>query len=228
MKKILLTEDNETLGYVLKEYLEMKGFAVHWAKDGKQGLKVFREQPFDLCILDVMMPETDGFTLAAQIKDADPAVPFIFLTAKSLKVDVLKGFNLGADDYIKKPVDEEELVARINAVLSRSAQTAVAPTAPALYTIGNYTFDPKNQKLSFGEQERYLTEREAKLLLMLCENKGNLTERALALKNIWGKNDYFNRKSMDVFISRLRKYLADDPRIKIVNVHGSGFILKDS
>ena len=226
MKKILLTEDNETLGYILKEYLEMKGFSIHWAKDGKKGWKAFTERPFDLCILDVMMPETDGFTLAGKIKTENQSMPIIFLTAKSLKVDVLKGFNLGADDYIKKPVDEEELVARINAVLSRAQAATTPPTAPQ-YTIGNYTFDPKNQKLSIEENHRYLTEREARLLLMLCKNKGNLTDRATALKNIWGKNDYFNRKSMDVFISRLRKYMAGDPRIKIVNVHGSGFILRD-
>jgi len=226
MKKILLTEDNETLGYILKEYLEMKGFNIHWAKDGKQGWKAFTERPFDLCILDVMMPETDGFTLAEKIKTDNQSMPIIFLTAKSLKVDVLKGFNLGADDYIKKPVDEEELVARINAVLSR-AQAAISPITAPHYEIGNYVFDPKNQKLSINEEDRYLTEKEAKLLLMLCKNKGNLTDRATALKDIWGKNDYFNRKSMDVFISRLRKYMAADPRIKIVNVHGSGFILRD-
>jgi len=226
MKKILLTEDNETLGYILKEYLEMKGFQIHWAKDGKKGWKAFMERPFDLCILDVMMPETDGFTLAGKIKTENPAMPIVFLTAKSLKVDVLKGFNLGADDYIKKPVDEEELVARINAVLSRS-QAATTPMIAPQYSIGTYIFDPKNQKLSIDKEHRYLTEREAKLLLMLCKNKGNLTDRATALKDIWGKNDYFNRKSMDVFISRLRKYMAADPRIKIVNVHGSGFILRD-
>jgi DNA-binding response OmpR family regulator len=226
MKKILLAEDNETLGYILKEYLEMKGFNIHWAKDGKKAWKDFMERPFDLCILDVMMPGTDGFTLAEKIKTENQAMPIIFLTAKSLKVDVLKGFNLGADDYIKKPVDEEELVARINAVLSRSQTVDATPNA-VIYEIGNYTFDQKNQKLSIKEEDRYLTERESKLLLMLCKNKGNLTDRATALKDIWGKNDYFNRKSMDVFISRLRKYMAADPRIKIVNVHGSGFILRD-
>ena len=154
-------------------------------------------------------------------------MPIIFLTAKSLKIDVLKGFNLGADDYIKKPVDEEELVARINAVLGR-AQVATSPVIAPQYSIGNYVFDPKNQKLSIDDNHRYLTEKEAQLLLMLCKNKGNLTDRATALKDIWGKNDYFNRKSMDVFISRLRKYTAADPRIKIVNVHGSGFILRDT
>lgn len=226
MKKILLTEDNETLGYILKEYLEMKGFSIHWAKDGKKGWKAFTERPFDLCILDVMMPETDGFTLAKKIKTENQAMPIIFLTAKSLKVDVLKGFNIGADDYIKKPVDEEELVARINAVLSRSQMANAAPST-ATYNIGNYVFDQKNQKLSLEENHRYLTERESRLLLALCQNKNNLTDRATVLKDIWGKNDYFNRKSMDVFISRLRKYMAADPRIKIANVHGSGFILKD-
>ncbi len=226
MKKILLAEDNETLGYILKEYLEMKGFNIHWEKDGKKAWKAFTERPFDLCVLDVMMPEIDGFTLAGKIKTEDQAMPIVFLTAKSLKVDVLKGFNLGADDYIKKPVDEEELVARINAVLSRT-QIEASISKITHYNIGNYVFDKKNQKLSLEEDHRYLTERETRLLLALCKNKNNLTERATVLKDIWGKNDYFNRKSMDVFISRLRKYMAADPRIKIVNVHGSGFILRD-
>lgn len=225
MKKILLAEDNETLGYILKEYLEMKQFSVHHAKDGNAAWKAFSEHPFDLCLLDVMMPGTDGFSLAEKIKAAEPAMPIIFLTAKSLKPDVLRGFHIGADDYIKKPVDEEELTARIEAVLSRSASGG-AEVLPEIFTVGNYTFDPKNQKLSHADSDRYLTERESKLLTMLCKNQGNLTDRATALKNIWGKNDYFNRKSMDVFISRLRKYFADDPRIKIVNVHGSGFILQ--
>ena len=157
---ILLVEDNETLGYILKEYLEMKNFITHWAKDGKRGLALFRKQPFDLCILDVMMPEMDGFSLAAEMRRLEPAVPVIFLTAKALKVDVLKGFNLGADDYIIKPVDEEELVARIRAVLRRSKHRIVLPVQ---YEIGAYQFDYTNQKLARNGEVRQLTEREAHL-----------------------------------------------------------------
>ena len=222
--RILLVEDNDTLGYVLKEYLEIKNFAVEWAQDGKAGFKCFRKNGYDLCILDIMLPEIDGFALAEKIKAADAAMPIIFLTAKSLKIDKLKGFNLGADDYVVKPVDEEELVARIRAVLNRTKKTE---GDDAIFQIGHYTFDVANQKLFSTEVEQYLTEMEAQLLKLLCLSKGNLVGRQFMLKNIWGKSDYFTRRSMDVFISRLRKYLSGDPRIKITNIHGSGFILTD-
>ena len=221
---ILLVEDNETLGYILQEYLEMKGFTVDWAKDGLAGLKTFKEKSFQLCILDVMMPEMDGFALAAELKSLEPGIPLIFLTAKSLKVDVLKGFNLGADDYIKKPVDEEELLARIEAVLRRSQQRG--PTM-VTFNIGAYSFDYSNQKLFYQDEERQLTEREAALLKLLCQHKGKLLPRRTVLKTLWNNNDYFTRRSMDVFISRLRKYLGQDPAIQITNVYGSGFILTD-
>ncbi|MFK7932636.1 MAG: response regulator transcription factor [Saprospiraceae bacterium] len=222
--RILLVEDNDTLGYVLKEYLEMKDFAVEWAADGKAGFKSFRRNGYDLCILDVMLPEMDGFALAQEIKTADADMPIIFLTAKSLKVDKLKGFNLGADDYVVKPVDEEELVARIKAVLNR---TKKSEGDDAIFQIGRYTFDVANQKLESADSEEYLTEMEAQLLKLLCLSKGNLVGRQFMLKTIWGKSDYFTRRSMDVFISRLRKYLSGDKRIKITNIHGSGFILTD-
>jgi DNA-binding response OmpR family regulator len=223
--KLLLVEDDSTLGYILKEYLEMKNFQVIWAKNGLEGLKFHQEQHIDLCIVDVMMPEMDGFTMAEKMRENGSEVPLLFLTAKSLKVDVLKGFSLGADDYIIKPVEEEELVARINAILRR----AEGPNQKQeIFTIGAYDFDSKNQKLTFAEEEKYLTEREAQLLRLLCLNKGNLLSRQYVLKNIWGKSDYFNRRSMDVFISKLRKYLSKDERIQITNVHGSGFILSDS
>lgn len=221
---ILLVEDNDTLGYILKEYLELKSFSVVLAQDGAEGLKRFKKQSFDLCILDVMMPEKDGFSLAKELKTLDSDVPIIFLTAKSLKVDVLKGFDLGADDYIIKPVEEEELVARVKAVLRRSIQEE--PSA-AIYQIGNYTFDFSNQKLLLNDTERLLTEREAKVLKLLCNHKGKLLPRKKVLKSVWNNNDYFTRRSMDVFISRLRKYLAGDPNIQIANVYGSGFILTD-
>ena len=224
MAKILLVEDNDTLGYVLKEYLEMKDFQVVWAQDGAKGLDAFKKNKFDLCILDVMMPEIDGFTLAGVIRDSNEHLPIIFLTARSLKVDKLKGFNLGADDYLVKPVDEEELVARIHAVLRRSSK---ATSDNELFQIGRYTFDAKNQKLQFEDAVQFLTEREAQILKLLCLHKENLLSRKYVLQTIWGKSDYFNRRSMDVFISKLRKYLSKDPSIQINNVHGSGFILSD-
>ena len=223
--KILLVEDDESLGMMLTDYLNMKGFSVEHAVNGRDGLTRFRKGDYDLCLLDVMMPEMDGFTLGKKIKNQTPEMPLIFLTAKSLKIDVLKGFNLGADDYIKKPVDEEELVARIHAVLNRSQKP------PALtddvYEIGKFTFDVANQRLSTTADERYLTEMEAHLLKLLCEYKENLLPREYVLKTIWGKSDYFTRRSMDVFISKLRKYLSSDSSISITNVHGSGFILSD-
>ncbi len=223
--RILLVEDNERLGYVLKEYLSMKGFEVAWATDGRQGLEVFENQPFHLCILDIMMPGMDGYALAERIKAADPAMPLIFLTARSLKVDVLKGFNLGADDYVKKPVDEEELLARIHAVLKRAAPGGSA--APSgLLEVGRYRFDPRNQQLILGEKVQLLTKKEADVLFFLCQHIGELAPRGKMLQAIWGKSDFFTRKSMDVFISKLRKYLAEDERVQIVNVHGSGFILQ--
>lgn len=219
-----MVEDNDTLGYILKEYLEMKGYQLSLAKDGRKGLMAFKKEAFDLCILDVMMPEMDGFTLAEELRHLDPRVPLIFLTAKSLKVDKLKGFNLGADDYIVKPVDEEELVARIKAVLRRAVNSA---DQPIQYQIGDYQFDYSNQKLMYSGEAQMLTEREAQLLRLLCQHKGRLLARRHVLKDIWNNNDYFTRRSMDVFISRLRKYLGQDPNIKITNVYGSGFILTD-
>ena len=224
-EKILLVEDNETLGYILKEYLEMKGFDVDLAIDGTQGLRRFQKSPFDLCILDVMMPEMDGFELAKEIKTISMDMPIIFLTAKALKVDVLKGFNIVADDYIVKPVNEEELVARIKAVLRRSH--SMKETADLTYEVGCYRFDFANQKLFLEDEVKMLTEKEAKLLKLLCEYKGRLLPRQKVLKSLWNNNDYFTRRSMDVFISRLRKYLSKDEHIQIKNVYGSGFIMTD-
>ncbi len=223
---ILLVEDDPTLGFMLKEYLELKGFELHWAENGRKGLRLFDKRRFDLCLLDVMMPEMDGFTLAKRLRKLNSEQPIIFLTAKSMKIDKLKGFDIGADDYIVKPVDEEELIARIRAVLRRTIDEDTELTT-ALYKIGDYEFDVANQKLTYAEHERYLTEMEAHLLRLFCEKKGQLLARQEVLQTLWGKNDYFSRRSMDVFISRLRKYLAEDERIQITNVHGSGFILQD-
>ncbi|HMQ48502.1 MAG TPA: response regulator transcription factor [Saprospiraceae bacterium] len=223
MNKILLVEDNENLGYALKSYLELRGFELRWAKNGLQGLQFFQKYPFDLCLLDVMMPEKDGFSLAQDIRRKNARIPLLFLTAKSLKADVLKGFALGADDYIVKPIDEEELVARINAVLRRAEPE---PVVPVTYQIGSYTFDVDNLQLQRAGIIVQMTEKEAQLLQLLCQHENKLLSREDVLKSLWNQNDYFTRRSMDVFISRLRKYLADDPAIQIQNIYGSGFIFK--
>lgn len=222
--QILLVEDNESLGMMLQDYLHLKGMHITWVTDGLKGWEAFENQNFDLCILDVMMPKMDGFTLAGKMKSSRPETPVVFLTAKSMKVDVLKGFNLGADDFIKKPIDEEELLARIKAIINRS-KPITPEVSGSIIPIGLYFFDSSNQKLTFHDQVRILTKREADLLDMLANNANKLTRRDVILKTLWGKSDYFNRKSMDVFITRLRKYLSADTTIRLENVHGSGFIL---
>ena len=224
--KILLVEDDGNLGYILKEYLTVYDFDVVLAKDGEEGLKVFKQGQFDLCVLDVMMPKMDGFTLAEEIKAVAPHLPLIFLTAKSLKIDKLKGFKIGADDYIIKPVDEEELIARINAIVKRSSLSLEKITTKQ-FQIGSYQFDFDTQTLIKEGRKQSITTKEAEVLRQLCLHKGKLMDRKATLKQLWGETDYFNRRSMDVFISKLRKYLSDDPNIKIVNVHGKGFILED-
>lgn len=222
--KILLVEDDTNLGYILKEYLNVYDFDVDWVKDGEAGLDQFKRLKYDLCILDVMMPKMDGFTLAGKIKSFAPEVPLIFLTAKALKIDKLKGFKLGADDYIVKPVDEEELIARINAIIKRSGQLQ-EEHQPSLFQIGTYEFDYNNQSLTHNGKKQLITTKEAEILRLLCINKGKLLDRQTTLRELWGESDYFNRRSMDVFISKLRKYLSDDVGVKITNVHGKGFVL---
>lgn len=222
---ILLVEDDENLGYILKEYLEMNEFQVAWARDGKEGLSKFKKDSFDLCILDIMMPKKDGFTLAEEINKENKQVPFVFLTAKTLKVDQLKGFDIGADDYIVKPVDEELLIARIRAILNRSNGDMEKDKLES-YDIGRYDFDPNTRELKLdGEKIDSLTPREADLLGLLCENVGSILTRDEALETIWGDSNYFNRRIMDVYISKLRKYFNDDPDIEIKNVHSKGFVL---
>ncbi len=225
MGKILLVEDDESFGYILQEYLELHDFNVTLSKDGEEGLRTFREQNFDLCLLDVMMPLKDGFTLAKEIREVDPDIPFMFLTAKALKVDKLKGFRLGCDDYIVKPIDQELLIARIKALIKRACtESSVIQNS---YEIGKYQFDFSNQLLNLGNQSQRLTEKEAKILQLLCESKHEVLDRNKALKEVWGKSDFFNRKSMDVFIHKLRQYLKADPSVQIINVHGKGFVLED-
>jgi DNA-binding response OmpR family regulator len=223
--RILLVEDDRNLGYILSEYLGMKGFAVTWANDGQEALDLLHKNTFSLCILDVMLPLMDGFGIAEQINTIDFKVPFIFLTAKNLKVDKLKGFKLGCDDYIVKPVDEEELVARINAVLKRA--TVAQPNNIEAIQLGDSVFYFDTQVLQIDGTEHKLTSKESEVLQLLINHKNSLLDRETALKKVWGSNDYFNRRSMDVIISRLRKHLAEDAQVKITNIHGKGYILHE-
>ncbi len=223
---ILLAEDDENLGYILKEYLEMNDFQVCLVRDGEAAVERFNQDDFDLCILDVMMPKLDGFNAARQIKSVDENIPIMFLTAKSLKVDKLKGFKIGADDYIIKPIDEEELMARINAIVRRTRREKSQEAGVTTFQIGRYLFDFSNQYLCIDEDKKMITTKEAEILKALCEHRGRILERKSTLKELWGENDYFNRRSMDVFISKLRKLLSHDPNVKIRNVHGKGFVLE--
>ncbi len=226
MGKILLVEDDESFGYILKEYLLMNDFDVSLATDGQAGLELFKASSFDLCLLDVMMPLKDGFTLASELREIDPDIPFIFITAKALKVDKLKGFRLGCDDYIVKPIDEELLIARVKALINRTMNKTAGKPLTAFH-IGKYSFDPKSLLLSLDDENHRLTDKEAQVLRLLCENKHSVLDRNVALKAVWGQSDFFNRKSMDVFIHKLRQYLKKDPSVEIVNVRGKGFILQD-
>lgn len=222
---ILLAEDDLNLGILLVDYLEAEGFAVKLCKDGEIALKAFQAHDFDLCLLDVMMPKVDGFSLAKAIRLKDKTVPVIFITAKSLKEDKLKGYDLGADDYITKPFDEEELLWKIKALVRRMPETK-KETKSEILTIGKYTFDWSNQCLSLHGQEKRITEKESDILKYLCERRNKIIRREEMLKELWGENDYFLGRSLDVFITKIRKYLKEDPRIEIENVFKVGFIFK--
>jgi DNA-binding response OmpR family regulator len=222
---ILLVEDDINLGYILREYLELSSFSVTWAKDGAEGLKHLECKDFRLMIADVMMPGMDGFEVARKAKEKKN-VPVIFLTAKSLLVDKLKGFKIGAEDYIVKPVAEEELIARIHVILKRTNAVSKTDSSRETFSIGKYQFDPLNQKLMIGKEEITLTTKESDLLKMLCQHPDVILNRKEALGKLWGTVDYFSRRNMDVFITRLRKHLSLDPSIKIMNIHGKGFLLK--
>lgn len=223
--KILLAEDDANLGTLLQEYLEAKGYQVKLARNGKEGYDLFVKQDYDLCLLDVMMPLKDGFTLAKEIRQSNKQVPIIFLTAKSMKEDTIEGFNAGADDYITKPFSMEELMLRIQAVLRRSMKTQVVENAEVEFTIGRYKFNTSKQTLAIDESEIKLTTKEVQLLRLLVLNKNEVVDRAFTLKTIWHDDNYFNSRSMDVYITKLRKYLKQDPKVEIVNVHGKGFKL---
>jgi DNA-binding response OmpR family regulator len=223
--KILLVEDDPNLGQLLQEYLEIKGFETTLARDGEKALACYRQNHYDLCIFDVMLPKKDGFSLAREIRASDKQIPIIFLTAKSLKEDTLEGLRIGADDYITKPFSMEELLLRIKAILRRSGQAGEGPKDTTLFTIGRYTFDYELQTLSINKHAAKLTSKESELLRLLCLNLNHTLERSVALKHIWQDDTYFNARSMDVYITKLRKYLKEDPSIEIVNVHGTGYKL---
>ncbi|MDM9632352.1 response regulator transcription factor [Robiginitalea aurantiaca] len=224
MYTLLLVEDDASLGYLLSEYLKMKGMELIWVQKASEVIPLLEQRGFDLLILDVMMPEMDGFTLGAEIHQRYPEIPFLFLTAKSMKIDVLKGFSVGAVDYLKKPIDEEELVVRIETLLSRLGSQE--PDEVSRTSLGRYVYDPQNQCLYLDKEELSLTTRENELLSYLVRHQNRLCSHSDILKRLWGRNDYFNRKSLNVFITRLRKLLEKDPELRIENVHGQGFILR--
>ena len=221
--KILLCEDDENLGMLLREYLQAKGYMTELCADGEAGFKAFMKSKFDICVLDVMMPKKDGFTLAQEIRQTNAELPIIFLTAKTQKEDIVEGFKLGADDYITKPFSMEELVFRIEAILRRVRGNKSKEST--LYSIGKFTFDTQKQLLSIGDEHRKLTTKENELLSLLCSHANEILQRDFALKTIWIDDNYFNARSMDVYITKLRKHLKDDPQIEIINIHGKGYKL---
>jgi DNA-binding response OmpR family regulator len=224
-KKILLVEDDPSLGFVIKDNLTIKGFDVTLCKDGEEGENTFHSQPFDICILDVMLPKKDGFAIAKSIRAKDKSVPILFLTAKSMMEDKLAGFQTGADDYITKPFSLEELICRIEVFLRRS-QGVTESSGKSIFTVGGFSFDPLNLTLKNNSTEKTLTQKEAEVLKLLYQNRDRVLKREEILKEVWGDDDYFMGRSMDVFISKLRKYLKEDPSIQIVNYHGVGFRLE--
>lgn len=223
-QRILLVEDDENLGIVTKDFLEMSGYIVVLSTDGKLGLNEYSSSKFDIIILDVMLPQIDGFTVAQQIRKTDKAVPIIFLTARNMKEDRIKGFKIGADDYITKPFSTEELKLRIDAILRRTTNST---SAADIYTIGPFKFNYSEHSLSSDKLgEQHLTKREAEVLRMLCEYKNKILRREVALKAIWGDDDYFMGRSMDVYITKLRKLLKSEDGVTINNVHNTGFKLE--
>ena len=224
-KKLLVVEDDPNLGQILKEYLEIKGFDAELCTDGEKGLTSYRKEKFDLCILDIMLPKKDGFSLAREIRIMDETTPIIFLTAKNLKLDTIEGFKIGGDDYITKPFSMEELILRLNAILKRTAPN-LNGRENQKFTFGSFEFDYSQYLLSCKGKSWRLTSKEADLLMLLCQNMNKLLDRKLALKLIWHDDSYFNARSMDVYINKLRKYLKEDEQnVRIITVHGQGFKL---
>lgn len=221
--RILLCEDDENLGMLLREYLQAKGFNADLCNDGEAGYKAFLKGKYDLCVLDVMMPKKDGFALAQEIRTVNSEVPIIFLTAKSLKEDIVEGFKIGADDYITKPFSMDLLLLRIEAILRRVKVKKGKEVT--MYKIGKYTFDTQKQTLTINGFSDKLTTKESELLSLLCAHSNEILERNYALKTIWIDDNYFNARSMDVYITKLRKKLSEDPRVEIINIHGKGYKL---
>ena len=224
MAKILYVEDDETLNFITRDHLEMKGYAVTQCADGLTALEKFKDQDFDICILDVMMPHMDGFTLAREIRKRDEEIPIVFLTAKSMKDDRIEGLKLGADDYITKPFSMEELLLRVEVFLRR--RKISAPNDNEIFRIGTYTFDYPNLELSNADESCTVTQREADLLRFMAKSPNQVLKRSDILLAVWGEDDYFLGRSLDVFVSRLRKLLRQDEDIKIENIHGVGFRLR--
>ena len=220
----MLAEDDENLGSLLKEYLQAKSFETNWVQDGEAAFEFFKKNEYDILVLDIMMPNKDGITLAKEIRLINRDIPIIFLTAKSMKEDVLEGFSIGADDYITKPFSMEELLYRLEAILRRT-KGSLAKTQSGHYTIGKYKFDTNKQLLEFEDRTQKLTTKESELLKLLCNNVNEVLERNFALKSIWIDDNYFNARSMDVYITKLRKYLRDDASVQILNIHGKGYKL---
>jgi DNA-binding response OmpR family regulator len=225
LPRILLVEDDRNLGLLLQESLGMHGYDVTLCRDGEEAFRVFLHQTFDLCLIDVMLPKKDGFTLGREIRGVHSGVPLIFLTAKSLQEDRIEGFRIGGDDYVTKPFNLEELVLRLRAVLRRSKMGEKEIRERRTFSLGSYVFEYERQALSIKNRTRKLTTKEAELLRLLCLHTNSVLERSLALKLVWGSDSVFNARSMDVFISRLRKYLAEDRTVEIVNVHSRGYKL---
>jgi two-component system, OmpR family, response regulator len=222
-KNIFLVEDDENFGSVLKSYLEMNDFNVSWIKDGANAIQNFGKQKFDICILDIMLPNVDGFSIGKKIKELNPDIPTIFLTAKTLKEDILEGFKIGADDYITKPFDSEVLLYKIKAIIKRNQ---ISGSDTKIFKIGQYEFDSELRILRIKDDQVKLSPKESELLKMLCLYENKVLDREKALTEIWGEDGYFTARSMDVYITKLRKYLRNDASIEIENIHGSGFILK--
>jgi DNA-binding response OmpR family regulator len=227
--RILLLEDDDNLGMIIQESLELRGYAVTLCRDGAQGLAAFADQVYTLCLVDVMMPAVDGFAFAAEVRGQGSDVPLIFLTARSLVEDRIEGFRIGCDDYVTKPFSMEELLLRIEAVLRRGVDTATSAPLGDSLALGAYVYDSPARTLSRGDERRQLTEREAELLELLYRHRNRTLDRSRALLDLWGDDSYHNGRSMDVFISRLRKYLSDDDTVEIRTVHGQGFrlVVKD-
>lgn len=223
--QVLLAEDDKNLGSVLKSYLDAKGYPTTLAVNGQEAFDLYRKDKFNFCIIDVMMPVKDGFTLAKEIREIDKKIPILFLTAKSMQEDKLKGFELGADDYITKPFSMEELLMRMQAIIRRTTETKTMQASRTFYEIGKLSFDYNRQLLKSGEEEQKLTSKESELLKMLCDHINEVLDRSVALKKIWNDDSYFNARSMDVYVTKLRKYLKTDPDIELINVHGVGFKL---